>query len=107
MGDWIKIGLVSTFEEKQPIIHHFEYETAVIWCIDGEFHAIEDRCSHDDGPLADGKIEGCAISCPRHGAKFDIRTGKALTMPAVENVNAYSLKIEDDVLWIQSPDEAW
>ena len=50
--------------------------------VGGEFYCIDDVCTHDGGPLSEGKLEDHAIACPRHGAKFDIRTGKALTMPA-------------------------
>ncbi len=108
MSDWVKLGQVADFEEGQTVVHDFEYETAVIWRVGEKFYAIEDRCSHDDGPLAEGELEGCQIICPRHGARFDIRTGEALTMPAIEDVNAYALKVEEGIVWIQAPEEeAW
>ena len=56
----------------------------VIVNLDGDFYAIEDVCTHDGGPLGEGKLEGCQIICPRHGARFDVRTGQALTLPAFE-----------------------
>src|SRR5690606_1767496 len=62
-----------------------EHSVLVANC-DGVFHAIEDRCSHDDGPLAEGMLIGCLIECPRHGARFDMETGKARTLPAVRGV---------------------
>jgi len=68
---------------------------------DGELYAIEDRCSHDDGPLAEGEFdcdEGVAI-CPRHGANIDIRTGRALTLPAVEPVQTFPVHVRDG--WIK------
>ena len=48
----------------------------------GVLHAVEDRCSHDDGPLGEGKVEGCEVICPRHGARFDLRDGRPTRMPA-------------------------
>jgi len=65
----------------------------VIFNIAGDFYAIGDKCSHDDGPLGDGELTGYKVACPRHGAQFDVRTGEALTMPAVVDIPAYPIKI--------------
>ncbi len=71
----------------------------VIVNLDGGFYAIEDVCTHDGGPLGEGELEGCQIICPRHGARFDVRTGQALTLPAFDPAPTYEVKIEDgDVL---------
>jgi 3-phenylpropionate/trans-cinnamate dioxygenase ferredoxin subunit len=67
----------------------------VIFNIAGGLFAIEDTCSHDGNPLDDAPLEGHDVICPRHGARFDARTGKALTMPAVEDVAAYPLRVVD------------
>ena len=69
----------------------------------GELYAIEDRCSHDDGPLAEGDFdveEGYAV-CPRHGAHIDIRTGRALTLPAVQPVETFPARVEDGVVKVE------
>ena len=71
-----------------------------VYNLDGEYFAIEDRCSHDDGPLCEGDFdaeEGIAI-CPRHGANIDIRTGRALTLPAVEPVETFSVRVDDGIV---------
>jgi len=68
--------------------------------IGGEFFAIADVCTHDDGPLGDGEIENHQIICPRHGARFDIRTGEVLTLPAVKGVSSYPIKVEENMLYI-------
>lgn len=60
------------------------------------FSAIDDTCTHDDGPLADGWLDGNAIECPRHGARFDVKTGKVLCLPAAVPVNAYPVRMEGD-----------
>lgn len=67
--------------------------------IEGELHAIDNLCTHDDGPLGEGRLKGGNIICPRHGAAFDAKTGKARTLPAVKDVSAYTVSVDgDDVL---------
>jgi 3-phenylpropionate/trans-cinnamate dioxygenase ferredoxin subunit len=66
----------------------------------GELYAIEDRCSHDDGPLAEGDWdpEDLVAICPRHGSRFDIRTGRALSLPAYLPVETFPVKVVDGVV---------
>ena len=74
-----------------------------VYNLHGEFFAIEDRCSHDDGPLAEGEFDcddGVAI-CPRHGANIDIRTGRALTLPAVDPVKTFPVHVRDGWVKVQ------
>ncbi|MFU8773108.1 MAG: non-heme iron oxygenase ferredoxin subunit [Anaerolineales bacterium] len=66
----------------------------VIFNIAGKFYAIGDLCSHDDGPLGEGELEGYKIYCPRHGASFDIRDGRVLSLPAIVDIPAYPVKVE-------------
>lgn len=67
--------------------------------VDGELCAIDNVCTHDGGPLGEGKLRGNRVICPRHGAAFDARSGKVLTLPAVKSVRAYSVTVDgDDVL---------
>jgi 3-phenylpropionate/trans-cinnamate dioxygenase ferredoxin component len=76
-----------------------------VYNLDGEFRALEDRCSHDDGPLCEGDFEpdeGVVI-CPRHGSRFDIRTGRALTLPAYIPVDVFEVKVEDGVVRVVVP----
>ncbi len=69
----------------------------------GELYALEDRCSHDDGPLVEGEWEPeeAIVICPRHGARFDIRTGRALTLPAFELVEVYPVRVEDGIVKVE------
>lgn len=83
------------------IVHAGQVSVGV-YNIDGELYALEDRCSHDDGPLAEGDWEpelGVAI-CPRHGARFDIRTGTALSLPAFLPVETFPVRVEDGVVTV-------
>lgn len=74
--------------------------TGILLCnVDGTVYAIEDVCTHDGGPLDQGELEGEVVVCPRHGATFDVRTGDALTLPAVAPVMTFPVTIEgDDIL---------
>jgi len=71
-----------------------------VFNVDGKYYAIEDRCTHDDGPLAEGDLDGYEIICPRHGARFDLRDGRVLSMPAVLPVPWYPVRIEGDEIQI-------
>ena len=72
----------------------------VIMNVNDEIFGIEDVCTHDDGPLGEGEIEDDEIICPRHGARFNLRTGEVLTLPAVMGVKTYQIKIEGDRILI-------
>jgi len=73
-----------------------------VYNLGGDLYAIEDRCSHDDGPLAEGELdadEGVAV-CPRHGARIDVRSGRALSLPAVESVQTFPVRVENGLVVI-------
>ncbi|MFN8658598.1 MAG: non-heme iron oxygenase ferredoxin subunit [Candidatus Obscuribacterales bacterium] len=70
---------------------------------DGQYYAIDDRCTHDNGPLGEGELVDGEIECPRHGARFDIKTGKAMCLPAVGSVATYPIEIRDGELWVGPP----
>ncbi len=74
-----------------------------VYNLDGEYYAIEDRCSHDDGPLCEGEFDSDAgvVICPRHGANFDIRSGRALTLPAYLPVGVYPVRVEDGFVKVE------
>ena len=71
----------------------------------GALHAIEDRCSHDDGPLAEGEFdaEACTVECPRHGSLFDLASGRPKTLPAFQPVPTFPVSIEDDTVKLEVP----
>lgn len=77
-----------------------EGEPIAVFNIDGEFYAIQDICTHDGGVLTGGFINGYIIECPRHGAKFDIKTGSAMRMPAVEPIKTYPLRVEGSEIFV-------
>ena len=62
----------------------------------GQFYVIDDTCTHDDGPLADGILDGAAIECPRHGARFDVTDGHVICLPAAVPIRSYPVRVEGD-----------
>jgi 3-phenylpropionate/trans-cinnamate dioxygenase ferredoxin subunit len=73
-----------------------------VYLIDGTYYAIEDRCSHDDGPLCEGDRDGFRVECPRHGAMFDLRTGAVLSLPATVGVETYQVIERDGEIFIEA-----
>ena len=69
--------------------------------VSGSYYAIEDLCTHDDGPLGEGTLYGEEAECPRHGARFDVKTGKAVRMPAVAPVKTFPTRVEQDQILVQ------
>jgi len=104
VAEFVKVARVGDIPPGERLWHDFEYETVVIFNVDGEFYCIADLCTHDDGPLEDGDLDGYSIECPRHGACFDIRTGAALSMPATVPVPTYAIKVENGDIYVESPD---
>ena len=96
---WIDIGAIGEVSETQPLSADLDgFAVVVVRCGEALF-AIEDRCTHDDGPLAEGRLYHCEIECPRHGAKFDIRTGRVTALPAIIPVGTYDVTVNgNDVL---------
>jgi 3-phenylpropionate/trans-cinnamate dioxygenase ferredoxin subunit len=75
---------------------------ALLIRIDDDYFVIEDVCSHDGQPLTDGPLLDCSIQCPRHGAKFDLKTGKSLCMPATRPIRTFNVEVRDDGIWAGS-----
>ena len=72
--------------------------------VGGELHAIDNVCTHDGGPLGEGRLRGDRVICPRHGAAFDARSGRALTLPAVRGVRAYPVRVEGGAVYVECGD---
>jgi len=76
---------------------------AVLLCnVDGELYAVEDICTHDGGELDAGELDGSRVMCPRHGALFDVTTGKALTLPAVVSLPTYPVRVDGDDVYVEA-----
>ena len=100
MPGWVKVARADEIGPGQKHIVEVDDLLLVIANLDGQFYAVEDVCTHDGGPLGEGKLDGCELICPRHGARFDVRTGAATRMPAIEPAPTYKVQVEDDVVLI-------
>jgi|GEM_PF-42286 len=100
MTDFTRVADVSEVSDPGKMLVEVDGEVVALFHVEGRFYAIDDVCTHDGGPLVDGELTGYKIACPRHGAKFDIRTGAALSMPAVRPTRAHAVKVEDGGVWV-------
>jgi 3-phenylpropionate/trans-cinnamate dioxygenase ferredoxin component len=97
---------ICPIEELQPgekrLVEWDDLEIGVFNCA-GELLAIEDRCSHDDGVLLEGELDQatCTVECPRHGSRFDLRTGKPLNLPAYVPVDTFPVSVEDGLIKVE------
>ena len=99
----VRVGRADEFPEGSVRIVQSGTLFLGIYRIDGAFYAIEDRCSHDDGPLCEGDRDGFDVICPRHGARFDVTTGRATCMPAVVPVKTYAVRVEGGEVQVNVP----
>lgn len=100
MSNWVLATKYSELEERGVVVFvHCNCPIAVFLLEDGVY-AIDDTCSHAAVSLSGGKVEGGVVECPRHGARFDIRTGKNLCFPAVRPVRSYPVKVEGGEVYV-------
>ena len=76
---------------------------ALVVRIESEYYVVEDVCSHDGQALTNGPLQDCSIVCPRHSARFDLKTGRALCMPATEPIRVFEVEIRDGAVWAAMP----
>lgn len=96
MTEFITVAKTNEIQPGQREVFGIGRKWIAVFNVDGTYYAIEDVCTHDDGPLAEGELSGCVIACPRHGATFDIRDGRVLTAPALVDVPVYEVRVEGD-----------
>jgi 3-phenylpropionate/trans-cinnamate dioxygenase ferredoxin subunit len=104
--EFVAIGPDADLPDGKRIFVDIDDLPIVVFRVGGELFAIADVCSHDDGPLGDGDLEGNEIICPRHGARFDIRTGKALSLPAVVSIPAYPVRVVNQQIEVGMPKDS-
>jgi 3-phenylpropionate/trans-cinnamate dioxygenase ferredoxin component len=104
MAKFVKVARVDEIRPGEKKIVEVEGTLAVVTNLDGQFYAIEDVCTHDGGPVGEGELdaETGEIRCPRHGARFDLRTGAALSLPAFEPVTTYEVRVEDGNVMVET-----
>jgi 3-phenylpropionate/trans-cinnamate dioxygenase ferredoxin subunit len=105
MSDWINVAKPEDFPPGTRRVVDVEGTAIAVFNLGGEYYAIEDTCTHDGGELASGEVEDGIITCPRHGARFSIKTGAVLAPPAYEPVATFPVRIENGV--VQVRDARW
>lgn len=93
MAEFIAVATVDEIPPGERLVVEIGRRWVAIFNLEGQFYAIEDRCTHDDGPLAEGELKGCEVICPRHGARFDIRNGRVLSAPALVDVPIFETRV--------------
>lgn len=105
MSEWTTVARLDEFPPGTRRSVDVDDVMVIVFNLDGEFFAIEDVCTHDYASLDDADLEGKEIICPRHGARFDVKTGAALCAPAYEAVATFPVRIEQGL--VQVRDERW
>jgi 3-phenylpropionate/trans-cinnamate dioxygenase ferredoxin subunit len=90
---YVTVAPAAQLSAGERLLVEINGKPLVIMRIGDKYFSFDDLCTHDDGPLGDGELEGQEIICPRHGARFDIQSGKAKSLPAVVNINTYPVRI--------------
>ncbi len=93
MTEFVRVAKTSDVPDPGRKLVELDDRLIVLVHTDGQFYAIDDVCTHDGGPLGEGQLDGFTIACPRHGAKFDVRDGRALTMPATRPTGTHEVKV--------------
>jgi len=101
MSDFLRVCRVCDVAEGGRAVFEVEGRFVAVFHVGGRFYVLDDCCTHDGGPLGEGRLEGFTIICPRHGAKFDIRDGRVLSMPAVADTQSFPVKVEGDEVLVR------
>lgn len=105
MANFVTIATVDQVPPGALKVFRYKGKRIAVSQVEGAFYAIDDICSHDNGPLGEGALKGDEVECPRHGARFSVRTGAALSMPAVVGVKAYKVRVDGAHLQIDLGDK--
>jgi 3-phenylpropionate/trans-cinnamate dioxygenase ferredoxin subunit len=103
--NFVNVAKIADIPTGQVRVFNVDGARLALCNVGGRIFAIDDTCTHDDGPLGSGFLDGHAIECPRHGARFDVRTGQVLQMPAAFPVHAYKTRIKDGDVQVDLGDE--
>ncbi|WP_424952388.1 Rieske (2Fe-2S) protein [Deinococcus sp.] len=97
----MQVGTLEALPEGSQTEVQMAGVSVVVICDGGQYYALRNRCSHQDFPLLGGEVSLGRVTCAKHGAKFELSTGKAKTLPAVKPVAVYRTRVEDGVVWVE------
>ena len=101
MAEFIKVAKFSQLPDPGKQLVQADDRMVVLFRVGDELYCLDDVCTHDGGPLGEGELEAHTVACPRHGAKFDIRNGHPLTMPATEPTAVHDVKVQGDDVYVR------
>ena len=101
MSQFIRVCKLADVPDPGKEVFEVDERFVVMFHLEGKWYALDDCCTHDGGPLGEGRIEGHQIICPRHGARFDIETGAAMSMPAVMATPSHEVKVEGGDVFVR------
>lgn len=101
MPDWIKVAQENQIPSGQVKVVEAQGKRLALAHVEDRYYALEDLCTHDDGPLGEGELIGDLVECPRHGARFDVKTGQPVTLPAVIPVKTFPVKVEGKDIFVE------
>ncbi len=102
MAEWVKVAQTGEIPEgRVKTVEAKGRHLALAHLIGGAYHAIEDRCTHDNGPLGEGELVDDLVECPRHGARFNVKTGQPVTLPAVIPVKGFQVKVVGNEILVE------
>jgi len=104
MADWVTAAREGEVQPGQVKVVAAGPRRLALCNVDGEYYCIDDVCTHDGGPLGEGELIGDQIECPRHGALFDVKTGRAVTLPAVLPVDTHEVRVENGAVQVKVDD---
>lgn len=104
MDNFVRVATIDEIPLGGSKLVEVDMVRVALFNLDGTIYAIEDVCTHDGGPLVEGQVvNGCQVQCPRHGARFDIRTGAAVKLPAFEPTRTYTVRVQGQDVWMEQP----
>ena len=101
MDEWVEVAQAGDIPEGQVKVVEAKGQRLALAHVGDGYFAVEDLCTHDEGPLGEGELFGGEIECPRHGARFDVKTGRAMTLPAVVPVKTFPVKVVGTKIMVQ------
>mgnify|MGYP001164100350 CR=1 FL=1 len=100
--EFVKVGRATDVPSGTAKSYTLGARSVMVFNVNGEYYAVDDVCTHDEGELGDGELEDHEIECPRHGARFDIRTGEVKSLPAVMPIDTFTVRIEGEDIEIEA-----
>src|SRR5215472_17611523 len=100
MSRFFNVAHSSELPPGGKLLAEIDGRAIALFNVGGDYYAMDDLCTHDGGPLAEGELLGAEIQCPRHGARFDVRTGKALCLPAIEPVTVHQVEVRGEEIFV-------